>query len=168
MQPRSSKGVASLTTCFLLLFCEQKDSSLFRRGNPFLLLMAFMLSQRHDNRLLYFNLLCLLGKGGKLSVSLKYYFLKFIRASFHRLAFFNRDLRCLLLSFESLQELVPIAFFSVDFFIYDKDFLTPPLVIPFNRYLLRLDVYSFFFLWTAMEAIRISFYNGYLKAHPAL
>lgn len=43
-----------------------------------------------------------------------------------------------------------------------------PIIIPFHRYLLRLDVFSFFFLWTAMEYLRISLYNSYIRAHPAL
>lgn len=72
------------------------------------------------------------------------------------------------LRLEALLDRVPLHLFEGAFFCYDATVLMAPLIIPFQRYLLRLDVFSFFFLWTAMEYLRISLYNSYIRAHPAL
>lgn len=160
-----AKSLPHSSTLFVLLFCEQ---NLLQSRSLWRFFTGSLLCQEPLKRLYYFNFLCLLELNSRIYFSLKYYFTKFIRGFFHRLAFFSHQLRILLVYMECFRQKSPWETLSLDFFCYQRDCFTPPLIIPFRRYLLRLDIYSFFFLWSALEALRISFYNGYIRSHPDL
>ena len=160
-----SKVFFSSSTLIVLLFSEQ---NMFHSRSLWRFFFATWLSQKSVNRGFYFNFLCLLELNNKIYFSLKYYSTKYLLGYFHRLAFFSKRWRILLLHLEHFRQRIPKKVFHLDFFCYFEFRFQLPLILPFKRYLLRLDIYSFFFLWSAIEALRICFYNQYIRSHPFL
>lgn len=159
-------GASRVTLVSLFLF--ESQPLLLRKRSSLRYLLSLKLAQQPSLRAWLFTLLSLLAHNSRRFLALRYYFLKLLVAYFHSLAFVSSAWRGLLLRLEALIGLSPLGAFSRDWFCYERERLITPLVLPFHRYLLRLDMYSFFFLWSAMEGIRISLYNGYIKAFPEL
>lgn len=134
-----------LNTLFSMLFM-QHITSISRKRGAIRLLIAFKLAQSYSSRKVLFLFFCLLKRSSSFYLSLEYYFLKLLKAFIKGLLFFTDNHRRIFLRLEALLASAPIAFFTFDWFCYDKAVFTPPLILAFNRYLLRLDMYSLFFV----------------------
>lgn len=158
-------SLAQNSTLLALLFSEQ---NMLHRQSLWRFLAGNFLCQDELHRLHYFNFFCLFALNNLIYFSLGYYFTKFIRSFYYHLGFFSKKLRILFLHLENFRQGVPKESFPVDFFCYSREPFTLPFIIPFKYYFLRLDLYSFFFLWAGAEGIRIAFYNSYIQSHPDL
>ena len=132
-------------TIFALFFFRD-NKVLHLKRSALRSLIAFSISQKFINRFSLYNLHCIVEFVSKFYISLKYYFSKMIYAFFYNLSFFSYGTRVIFLRFEALLNKLFLDDFTIDLFCYNRAYLTLSTVIPFNRYLLRLDMYSFFFL----------------------
>lgn len=144
-----------------------KQEKLSEQSAIFLWLKLKNLSRSTDNKAFYYNVFCFLRGFFYKHPVLRFHYIKHVKSQLRASYLMPEYNRALLLKLELLKQNNFVQVFKNNWFLYypyEFNFY----VLPYRNYFIRLDIFSFFFLWSSLENLRTVLYNHYIMSIETL
>jgi hypothetical protein len=138
-----------------------KKEKLSEQSEIFFWLKQKKISQLADNKAFFYNMFCFFKRFFFQHPIIKYYYIQHIKSNSKAAYIMSEYNRALFLKVELLRQQNFLNILKNNWFVYypyEFNFY----VIPYRNYFIRLDIFSFFYLWNSLENLRTILYNHYI------